>query len=96
MIFHLNTIFLKNNKQTNKQMISYSFSLILSVKLNHALALKKTIQNRSIVFSLCYKCVTFSSFFFFFSTALFLVKMYILKFQETLGHYVFIYLTLIL
>lgn len=47
-------------------MISYSFSLILSVKLNHALALKKTIQNRSIVFSLCYKCVTFSSFFFFF------------------------------
>ena len=80
-------------------MISYSFLLILSVKLNHALALKKTIQNRSIVFSLCYKCVTFSSFFFFFfffSTALFLVKMYILKFQETLGHYVFIYLTLIL
>lgn len=59
MIFHLNTIFLKNNKQTNKQMISYSFSLILSVKLNHALALKKTIQNRWIVFSLCYKCVTF-------------------------------------
>ena len=47
-------------------MISYSFLLILSVKLNHALALKKTIQNRSIVFSLCYKCVTFSSFFFFF------------------------------
>ena len=40
MIFHLNTIFLKNNKQTNKQMISYSLSLILSVKLNHALALK--------------------------------------------------------